>query len=72
MLSKYDKIDIINSRISNLEISISVLKEEIEIFKQISPIDQETIDGYLLDIYLKGNTILAIQGLLGNLNSGID
>ena len=72
MLSKYDKINIINNRISNLEISISVLNEEIEIFKKINPVDQETIDGYLFDIDLKTTKIRALEELLHNLNLGID
>jgi len=72
MLSKNDKIDIINNKISNLEISISVLNEEIEIFKKIDPVDQETIDGYLGDIDLKRRNILIIKELLHELNSGID
>jgi hypothetical protein len=72
MLSKYDKINIINNRISNLEISISVLNQEIEIFKKIDPIDQETIDGYLFDIDLKTTKIRAIEELLREVNLGID
>lgn len=72
MLSKNDKIDIINNRISNLEISISVLNEEIEIFRKIDPVDQETIDGYLFDIDSKTAKIRAIEELLHDINLGID
>jgi hypothetical protein len=72
MLSKNDKTDIINNRISNLEISISILNEEIEIFKKIDPVDQETINGYLVDIDLKTTKIRAIEELLRDVNLGID
>jgi hypothetical protein len=72
MISKYDKINIINNRISNLEISISVLNQEIEILKKIDPIDQETIDGYFADIDSKNGIIVALQNLLYNLNLSID
>jgi hypothetical protein len=72
MISKYDKINIINNRISNLEISISVLNEEIDILKKIDPIDQETIDGYFTDIDSKNGIIVALQDLLYNLNLSID
>jgi hypothetical protein len=72
MISKYDKINIINNRISNLEISISVLNEEIDILKKIDPIDQETIDGYFTDIDSKNRIIVALQDLLYNLNLSID
>lgn len=50
MLTVYDKINIVNNRVSNLMSCISTLDEEIEIFKKIDPIDQETIDGYTFDI----------------------
>jgi hypothetical protein len=72
MISKYDKINIINNRISNLGISISVLNQEIEILKKIDPIDQETIDGYFTDIDSKNGIIVALQNLLYNLNLSID
>jgi hypothetical protein len=72
MISIYDKIKIINDRVSNLESCIFTLNQEIEIFKKIDPVDQETIDGYLFDIRSKELSIRAMQGILNNLNKELD
>lgn len=72
MLTVYDKMNIVNDRVSNLMSCISTLNEEIEIFKKIDPIDQETIDGYTFDISLKELEILIMQELLSDLNKELD
>jgi hypothetical protein len=72
MLSVYDKINIVNDRILNLRSCIITLNQEIEIFKKIEPVDQETVDGYLFDISLKQLDILTMQDLLSNLNKELD
>ncbi len=72
MLSVYDKINIVNDRILNLRSCIITLNQEVEIFKKIEPVDQETVDGYLFDISLKQLDILTMQDLLSNLNKELD
>ncbi len=72
MLSVYDKINIVNDRMLNLRSCIITLNQEVEIFKKIEPVDQETVDGYLFDISLKQLDILTMQDLLSNLNKELD
>ncbi len=72
MQSVYDKINIVNDRMLNLRSCIITLNQEVEIFKKIEPVDQETVDGYLFDISLKQLDILTMQDLLSNLNKELD
>ena len=72
MLSIDEKKNLIDIKILNIQSCITVNAKEIDILKSILPIDQETIDAYLLDIELKRKHILFMEGILNNLNNWID
>ena len=72
MLSINEKMLIVSSRMLNIQECIRVNSQEIEQLKNIYPVDQETIDGYSIDLEAKNNKMVFLQQVLSNLNNGID
>lgn len=72
MLSINEKMLIVSSRMLNIQECIRVNSQEIEQLKNIYPVDQETIDGYSIDLEAKKNKMVFLQQVLSNLNNGID